>query len=116
VLSISDNRTDRRVAAHPPITPPPSIVYLHLGLGDVLYEQNNLDHAAEHVQAGLDLVQRRHTLTHVLPLLLLAQARICQAHGDQAGARAALQQADEHPNVLTNARVQALAVLRRVQL
>jgi LuxR family maltose regulon positive regulatory protein len=96
--------------------PPPSIVYLHLGLGDVLYEQNDLDRAAEHIQAGLDLVQRKHTLIHVLPLLLLAHARICQARGDQAGARAALQQADEYPNVLTDARVQALAVLRRVQL
>jgi LuxR family maltose regulon positive regulatory protein len=97
-------------------SPPPSVVYLHLGLGDVLYEQNDLDRAAEHVQAGLDLVQRRHTLIHVLPLLLLAWARICQVRGDQAGARAALQQADEYPNVLTDARVQALAVLRRVQL
>jgi LuxR family maltose regulon positive regulatory protein len=97
-------------------SPPPSMVYLHLGLGDVLYEQNDLDRAAEHVQAGLDLVQRRHTLTHVLPLLLLAHARICQARGDQAGAQAALQQADEHPNVLTDARVQALAAMRRVQL
>jgi LuxR family maltose regulon positive regulatory protein len=94
--------------------PPPSIVYLHLGLGDVLYEQNDLDRAAEHIQARLDLVQRRHTLTHVL--LLLAWARISQARSDQAGARAALQQADEYPNVLTDARVQALAAMRRVQL
>jgi LuxR family maltose regulon positive regulatory protein len=38
------------------------------------------------------------------------------ARGNQAGARAALQQADEHPNVLTDARVQALFALRRVQL
>jgi len=96
--------------------PPPSIVYLHLGLGDLLAEQNELDQAAAHVQAGLELVRHRHTLTHVQPLLLPAQARLRQAQGDPAGARTALQQADEQPQVQSDARVAALMTLRRVQI
>ncbi len=95
---------------------PPSIVYLHLGLGDVAYEQNKLDQAAAHVQAGLELVRHRHTLTHLQPLLLPAQARLRQAQGDPAGARTALQQVDEQPQVQSDARVAALVTLRRVQI
>ncbi len=95
---------------------PQSVVYLHLGLAEVCYEQDEREQAAAHVQAGLDLVQRRRTLTHVLPLLLLAQARLAQAAGDTAAARAALEQAGEHRQVLTDARVAALFALRQVQL
>jgi LuxR family maltose regulon positive regulatory protein len=68
------------------------------------------------VQAGLELVRHRHTLTHVQPLLLLAQARLRQAQGDPAGARTALQQAEEQPQVQSDARVAALMTLRRVQI
>jgi LuxR family maltose regulon positive regulatory protein len=103
-------------AVHTRSPQPPSIVYLHLGLGDVTYEQNELDQAAIHIQAGLELVWQRHTLTHVQPLLLLAQARLRLAQGDPAGACAILQQVDEEPQVQSDDRVAALVTLRRVQI
>ena len=64
----------------------------HVGIAQVLYERDELDHALEHVTAGIDLSQQMVELT--VPIFgLVTLAWIRQARGDPDGALAAMDDA-----------------------
>jgi LuxR family maltose regulon positive regulatory protein len=67
----------------------PYSVTIHVGLALVLYEWNDLDEAAAHIQQGLDHAQPPQQALAILEGYI-ALARIRQAHGDAPGARAAM--------------------------
>jgi len=68
--------------------------FLYLGLGEVLYQQNELAEAHKHVQKGLELLNRSGTLAIGLGYLTLAQVQ--HALGDIERARNAAQKAEEY--------------------
>ena len=67
--------------------------FLFLGLGKVLYEQNELEDAEKYLQQGINLFKPSRTLPAGLGYLKLAQVK--HALGDQEGARLALQQGQQ---------------------
>jgi LuxR family maltose regulon positive regulatory protein len=71
--------------------PATSMVYVKLG--DVLREQNDLQAAEDHLLTGIELSEGG--LAVVSGQAYLSLARLKQARGDAAGARNALQQADQ---------------------
>jgi LuxR family maltose regulon positive regulatory protein len=71
--------------------PATSMVYVKLG--DVLREQNDLQGAEDHLLAGIELSEGG--LAAVTGQAYLSLARLKQARGDAAGARNALQQAEQ---------------------
>ena len=80
-----------------------------IGLGDLLYEWNDLDAAREHVTLGLEYCLRFGVyLTHVV-LGHLVLMRVLQAQGDRAGALDALAKAEE---VAHTSRIQRGAALQ----
>jgi LuxR family maltose regulon positive regulatory protein len=71
----------------------PATSMVHVKLSDVLFEQNNLQAAEDHLEAGLKLSKRG--LATVSGQGYLSLARLKQARGDTAGAEAALLKAEE---------------------
>lgn len=69
----------------------PAASMVHVKLGDLLREQNELQAAEEHLSAGIELSQGRLAIVNGQAYMNLA--RLQQARGDMAGARDALQQA-----------------------
>ncbi|MGB0384752.1 MAG: LuxR C-terminal-related transcriptional regulator [Ardenticatenaceae bacterium] len=67
--------------------------FLYLGLGKVLYEQNELQDAETYLQQGTNLFKRSSSLPAGLGYLTLAQVK--HALGDEEGARLALQQGEQ---------------------
>jgi LuxR family transcriptional regulator, maltose regulon positive regulatory protein len=65
---------------------------VHVGLAEVLREQNELDAALEHATEGVEYCRQ---LANRIPLVsgLATLARICQARGDRAGALEAIEEA-----------------------
>jgi len=64
----------------------------HVGLGDLLREQNDLDAAEEHLRRGMDRVAGVQMVdADVVALGYQARARLQQARGDGAGALATLE-------------------------
>jgi LuxR family maltose regulon positive regulatory protein len=74
----------------------PAAAYMHIGLGGLLYEQNELDKAARHLAQGVELC-RQWRIGDSWCEGLLFQARLKQAHGDAAGALHAIRQAEGLP-------------------
>ena len=66
----------------------------HVGLAQVLYERNELDAALDHATRGVTLC-RQLAFTPPLATGLALVARIRQAHGDTAGAVAAMGEAEQ---------------------
>ena len=65
--------------------------YHYFGLGAILCEQDGLDEAERHLEQGLALMRGMLTIDADVAILgYMAQARLCQARGDFAGARAVL--------------------------
>ncbi|MBK8021749.1 MAG: hypothetical protein IPK19_10055 [Chloroflexi bacterium] len=63
----------------------------HIGLGNVLREQNELETARHHLDLGMDLAQGMLSVdAEVITLGYIAQAKLSQAQGDWAGALALL--------------------------
>jgi LuxR family maltose regulon positive regulatory protein len=71
---------------------PPHLGMAHVGLAQVLYERNELDAALDHATRGVTLC-RQLAFTPPLATGLAVVARIRQAHGDVAGAVAAMGEA-----------------------
>ena len=73
-------------------TPIQPVGFAHLELGKILYEQNDLSSAEQHLLKGLTLLQKGQiTIGLETGYAILAQIR--QAQGDAAGALAAIDQA-----------------------
>jgi LuxR family maltose regulon positive regulatory protein len=78
--------------------PMPAAAYVHLGLGDLLRERNELDEAALHLTRGIELSQQWHQgLGDTLCDSYIFQTRLKQALGDIAGALEAIWQAEQLP-------------------
>ncbi len=73
--------------------PAPAAAYMHIGLGGLLQEQNELDKAARHLAQGLELC-RQWQIGDSWCDGLLFQARLKQAQGDTVGALNAIQRAE----------------------
>ena len=71
---------------------PPHLGMAHVGLAEVLYEQNELAAAFDHASQGITLC-RQLVFTAPLAAGLAILARIRQAQGDAAGALAAIDEA-----------------------
>ncbi|MDH3676610.1 MAG: tetratricopeptide repeat protein, partial [Anaerolineae bacterium] len=76
----------------------PATAYVHLGMGGLLCERNNLDEAARHLAQGLELAQQWQ-IDEALRDGYIFQARLKQAQGDMAGALEAVGQAEQLPLV-----------------
>jgi LuxR family maltose regulon positive regulatory protein len=89
-------RTYRRgleLAAEPGHPPLPAAGMAHVGLGEVLYERDELDAALQHATVGVALC-RQLAYTPPLAACLGAIALIRQAQGDQRAALDAIEQAE----------------------
>jgi len=73
---------------------PPHLGMAHVGLAEVLYEQDELAAALDHATRGVTLC-RQLAFTPPLATGLAVVARIRHAHGDAAGARAAMAEAGQ---------------------
>lgn len=82
-----------RWAAEQGVQQMPATSMAHVKLGDVLREQNDLQAAADHLAAGIELSEGR--LAIVSGQAYLGLAKLKQAMGDTAAARAAVQRAAE---------------------
>jgi len=71
----------------------PIVGMAHLGIGEVLYECNDLESARHHVSEGIRLLEYGRFLTYLLFGHSL-RAQLCLAHGDVDGARAAIEHAE----------------------
>ncbi len=71
---------------------PPHLGIAHVGLAEVLYERDELAAALDHATRGVTL-SRQLAFTPPLAAGLVILARIRQAHGDAAAARAAMGEA-----------------------
>ena len=76
----------------------------HVGLAEVFYERNQLEPALRHAREGISL-GRQLTATQTLATGLATLAWIRQAMGDPAGARQAMDEADQ---VILNREIVAL--------
>ena len=91
---------------------------MHIGLSELLVERNELAHAAEHVQASLDLGEHLALAQHAYRWRVV-QARLRAAHGDHTGALDLLREAERRydtdysppvrPASATTARVRLVA-------
>jgi LuxR family maltose regulon positive regulatory protein len=82
---------DQAEAAGPPARPASGVA--HVGLAEILREQDELDAALDHANQGVELCRRLgYAQWQVTSLAALAWIR--QARGDQAGALAAVQDAE----------------------
>jgi LuxR family maltose regulon positive regulatory protein len=72
----------------------PAIGLIHVGLGEVLYEWNDLDTATYHINEGIAIAFQSGYLDIATDGYLVL-ARLKQARGDQAGAAEALRQAEK---------------------
>jgi LuxR family maltose regulon positive regulatory protein len=75
--------------------PVPAVVYIDLGLGDLLREWNELDEADHHLTEGLEMGRQWQIGGDTLRDGYLVQARLKQAQGDMAGALESIRQAEE---------------------
>ena len=82
-------------ATQPSGQPVPAAVYVHLGLGDLLREWNELDEADRHLGQGLKMGRQWQIGGDTLRDGYLFQARLKQAQGDMAGAVDSIRQAQE---------------------
>jgi LuxR family transcriptional regulator, maltose regulon positive regulatory protein len=73
---------------------PPHLGLAHVGLAQVLYERDELTAALDHATRGVTLC-RQLAFTPTLASGLAVVARIRQAHGDAAGALAAMEEAEQ---------------------
>jgi LuxR family maltose regulon positive regulatory protein len=73
---------------------PPHLGLAHVGMAQVLYEQNELDAALDHATCGVTLC-RQLAYTPALAAGLTILARIRQAHGDAGGALEAMGEAGQ---------------------
>lgn len=80
----------RRAAAQPDL---PAVGYAHLALGELLYEWNELDEAAGHLQASRRSAEQSG-MTDILFHTWLAEARLLFAKGEVESAQARLDQAE----------------------
>lgn len=71
----------------------PIVGMAHLGIGEVLYEWNDLGSARRHVSEGVKLLESGRFLTYLLFGYSL-RAQLCLAQGDVDGARAAIEHAE----------------------
>ncbi len=85
--------------------PPLSLGATHIGLAKILYEWNDLDGAMRHLTAGIELNEAGasrsifNEASMVLAEGYATLARVSQAQGDAAGARRAMQAAEEHAQI-----------------
>ncbi|HML20214.1 MAG TPA: BTAD domain-containing putative transcriptional regulator [Aggregatilinea sp.] len=93
---------------------------LYVGMGDLLYEWNDMDHAAEQIVTGLE--HNRHRGDPLaLALSYVALARVRRAQGDMAGAADAFSNATglttrrTTPLHIIDAQIQAAAVQFRLE-
>ena len=78
----------------------PAAAYVHVGLGDLLREQNELDEAALHLARGIELGRRWHQgMGDTLCDSYIFESRLKQAQGDLSGALEAIWQAEQLPLV-----------------
>jgi LuxR family maltose regulon positive regulatory protein len=78
--------------------PMPAAAYIHLGLGDLLRERNELDEAALYLTRGSELSQQWHQgMGDTLCDSYIFESRLKQAQGDLAGALEAIWQAEQLP-------------------
>ena len=75
--------------------PVPAAVYIQLGLGDLLREQNELDAADRHLTEGLEMGRKWQIGGDTLRDGYLFQARLKQTQGDMTGAMDVIRQAQE---------------------
>ncbi len=75
--------------------PVPAAVYVHLRLGDLLREWNELGEANRHLTQGLEMGRKWQIGGDILRDGYLFQARLKQAQGDMAGALDVIRQAQE---------------------
>ncbi|MCG3209668.1 MAG: HTH-type transcriptional regulator MalT [Anaerolineae bacterium] len=73
----------------------PSAAELFVGLGEILYEENQLEPACEHWQTALELSARGLMITPLPGAIHLHLAALHLAQADQAATRAHLEQAEE---------------------
>jgi LuxR family maltose regulon positive regulatory protein len=88
----------------------PNATMAHAGLGEVLYQQGDLENATHHLTLGLELAQDWRVVECLLASHLTL-ARIHQAHGDEEAVLAALRQAEQaalQHDILWQARVAAV--------
>lgn len=93
--------------------PPTSAVYV--GLGNILYEWNELERAAQHLQKGVEL-SRQGGYNGVTTQAYLALARLKQAQGKNDEAWATLARAEELVEKYPRARMKAYFALVQVRL
>ncbi|MGD2179161.1 MAG: LuxR C-terminal-related transcriptional regulator [Anaerolineae bacterium] len=72
----------------------PVVGMAHLGIGEVLYEWNDLDAAVGYVTDGINLLEQGRFITYLLFGHSL-RAQLCYAQGDLTGAETAVQQAEQ---------------------
>ena len=84
---------------------------MHVGLSEVLLEQNDLDEAARHLQIGSDLGAHAGLPQHPYRSRV-AMARLCQAHGDISGALELLDDAAQVYNTDFSPAVRPIAALK----
>ena len=78
----------------------PAAAYMHVGLGDLLRERNELDEAALYLTRGIELSRKWHQgMGDTLCDNYIFQARLKQAQGDLAGALEAIWQAEQLPQI-----------------
>lgn len=73
----------------------PAAAPVHLELGDLLRERNQLDEAACHLAQGIELSRQWQILGEDLRNSYVFQARLKQARGDAAGALNVIRQAEQ---------------------
>ena len=84
---------------------------MHVGLSEVLLEQNDLDEAARHLQIGSDLGAHAGLPQHPYRSRV-AMARLCQARGDVSGALELLDDAAQVYNTDFSPAVRPIAALK----